>query len=33
LREWWVKTDVFVVVDGTSVVGIVKLADVVAALS
>ena len=33
LREWWGKTDVLVVVDGPSVVGIVRLVDVVAALS
>ncbi len=33
LREWWGKTDVLVVVDGTSVVGVLKLADVVEALS
>ena len=33
LREWWGKTDVLVVVEGTTVVGILKLADVVAALS
>ena len=33
LREWWGKTDVLVVVDGTSVVGILRLVDVVAALS
>jgi len=33
LRQWWGKTDVLVVVDGTSVVGILRLVDVVAALS
>ena len=33
LREWWGKTDVFVVREGESVVGIVRLVDVVAALS
>jgi hypothetical protein len=33
LREWWGKTDVLVVVDGPSVVGILRLVDVVAALS
>lgn len=32
LREWWGKTDVWVVTDGGSVVGIVRLVDVVAAL-
>jgi len=33
LREWWGKTDVLVVVDGPAVVGILRLVDVVAALS
>jgi len=33
LREWWGKTDVFVVREGESVVGILRLVDVVAALS
>ncbi len=33
LREWWGKTDVLVVVEGTAVVGILTLSDVVAALS
>jgi Zn-dependent protease len=32
LREWWGKTDVWVVRDGESVVGIVRLVDVLAAL-
>lgn len=33
LREWWGKTDVLVVVEETTVVGILRLVDVVAALS
>jgi hypothetical protein len=33
LRDWWGKTDVLVVVDGPTVVGILRLVDVVAALS
>jgi Zn-dependent protease len=32
LREWWGKTDVWVVRDGEAVVGIVRLVDVLAAL-
>ena len=32
LREWWGKTDVWVVRDGETVVGIVRLVDVFAAL-
>lgn len=32
LREWWGKTDVWVVTDDEAVVGIVRLVDVVAAL-
>ncbi|MCB2413921.1 site-2 protease family protein [Demequina sp. TTPB684] len=32
LREWWGKTDVWVVRDGQDVVGIVRLVDVLAAL-
>lgn len=32
LREWWGKADVWVVRDGDAVVGIVRLADVLAAL-
>ena len=32
LREWWGKTDVWVVRDGDAVVGIVRLVDVLAAL-
>ena len=32
LREWWGRTDVWVVTDGEAVVGIVRLVDVVAAL-